>query len=140
MNAPAFRILLVEDNFADLLLTKKILAASSLNITLSHTTDARQALTDMSEQNIDLVVLDLNLPQFSGFDLLRARQANAICRQVPVCVLTTSRSERDRHDALHLGADHFASKPRDRQDYSELVASIERALTGPRRARSVPSA
>lgn len=58
-----------------------------------------------------LILLDLNLPGLSGFDVLKEIRANARWRHVPVVVLTSSSDPRDMELAHMMGANAFLSKP-----------------------------
>ena len=73
-----------------------------------------------------LVLLDLNLPDMSGFDVLQALRAHADprVRRVPVVVLTTSRAPEDIRRAYDLTASSFVAKPGDLDDFLALVGEV----------------
>jgi CheY-like chemotaxis protein len=73
----------------------------------------------------DLVVVDLNLPGISGFEVIERIKAGGSGASPPVIVLTTSRSEDDIRESLARGADTFRTKPHDWNDYRDLVKNIE---------------
>ena len=58
-----------------------------------------------------LILLDLNMPRKDGREALREIKADPQLRQIPIVVLTTSRSEEDVHCSYELGANSFISKP-----------------------------
>lgn len=71
----------------------------------------------------DLVILDVNLPGLSGFDVLRAMKRRADCREVPVLVLSASTLESYREQARALGAAFFP-KPFELARFIERVAGL----------------
>jgi two-component system KDP operon response regulator KdpE len=84
--------------------------------------DGRTALAVVSEEEPDLVLLDLGLPDLDGVSVLRRIRAFS---QVPVVVLSARHSSDDKVEALDLGADDYLSKP---FGVEELMARIRAAL------------
>src|SRR5262245_38986205 len=72
------------------------------------------AVTNRSEQDgqpPDLVILDLNLPGMSGFELCRRLRTEEPTRKTPIIMLTARTEERDKVRGLELGADDYITKP-----------------------------
>lgn len=111
------RILLVEDNaaLADGLAT--ILRGSGYVVDV--VSDGASAEAVAAAQNFDLVILDLNLPEMDGLDVLRAMRARQ--NRAAVMILTARGSPEERVKGLDLGADDYLTKP---FDISELEARI----------------
>ncbi len=65
-----------------------------------------------------LILLDLNMPGKDGRDVLKEMKKNEVLKPIPIVVLTTSSSDRDREVSYRLGANCFITKP---NSYSELV-------------------
>src|SRR5262245_34612500 len=86
---------------------------------------ARAALAELDHFVPDLVLLDLGLPDMSGFDLLQGWRQNERTRTMPIIVLTGRTDERDRIVGLRSGADDYVGKPFSRD---ELLARIENLL------------
>src|SRR5688572_29703089 len=91
------RILLVEDNKADIRLTEEAFKESEFNIHLDVVTDGEQALDFLYKRNDyakanrpNVILLDLDLPKKSGLDVLTDVKANDTLKKIPVVVLTTS--------------------------------------------------
>lgn len=84
--------------------------------------DGRSALARWSEDNPDLIMLDVNLPDISGFDVCRRIRAEA---DTPIILLTVRSEEDDIVHGLEIGADDYITKP-----YSprQLVARVQAAL------------
>ncbi len=88
--------------------------------------DSRKALDQINEQRPDVVLLDLNMPEVNGFDILKAMGETQALRYIPVVVLTSSNEPADKLTALELGATDFLAKP---VDPSELVLRLRNTLT-----------
>ena len=74
----------------------------------------------------DVVILDVMLPNRSGFDILSDIRSSADHADIPVLMLTARGQDRDRDRATALGADQFMTKPFSNQEVLESV----RRLTG----------
>lgn len=82
-----------------------------------------EALEQMRRNAVDVLVLDLGLPGMDGFEVIRRlRGAGSI---IPIVVLSSRTGERDKVDALDLGADDYVTKP---FGIDELLARIRAAL------------
>ncbi|HEX7439324.1 MAG TPA: response regulator, partial [Caldimonas sp.] len=85
------------------------------------TNDPRQALALLRREEPAILLLDLMMPQMSGFELLEAIRADRLLRYTPVIVLTAATGADTKLRALRLGATDFLSKP---VDSSELVLRV----------------
>jgi DNA-binding response OmpR family regulator len=118
------RILVVEDEPAIAESVAYALGRDGFSVTLAATAGQAAALAD----SVDLVVLDLMLPDGSGFDLIalwrEARKARN-AKHVPVIVLSSRDGEADRVVALEAGADDYVTKPFSPR---EVVARVRAVL------------
>ena len=89
--------------------------------------DGSTALDAIRSRAPDMVILDVMLPNRSGFDILRDLRAEAQTRDLPVLMLTARGQKRDRELAERYGASRFMTKPFSNAD---VLASV-RELTGP---------
>ncbi|HYD82890.1 MAG TPA: response regulator, partial [Opitutus sp.] len=90
-------------------------------------TTGREALAILNAQPIALVVLDVGLPDASGFDVCRElRKTHA----VPVIFLTARSAEVDRIVGLELGADDYVAKPFSPRELTARVRAVLRRMTG----------
>jgi two-component system, OmpR family, phosphate regulon response regulator PhoB len=125
------RILVVDDEPDITALVAYHLARSGYRVsTASSGTEALQAAR---EEQPALVVLDLMLPELSGFEVLERMRADRALAETPVLMLTARRDEPDRVQGLSLGADDYLVKPFSPQ---ELVLRVRNIL---RRSRTKPS-
>lgn len=125
-------ILLIEDNEGDVRLTREALKDGRLRNRLNVVSDGEQALTYLRRQapfedapRPDLILLDLNLPRLDGREVLAAVKNDPQLKQIPVCVLTSSRAERDLLRAYDLHANCFITKPVEFEEFMHVVRSIE---------------
>jgi DNA-binding response OmpR family regulator len=116
----AATVLLVEDEYKLRELVRSYLEREGI-VVLS-TGSGAEALTLSESSRVDLVVLDLGLPDVAGTAVLRDLRARS---DVPVIVLTAMSEERDRIAGLQLGADDYVTKPFSPQ---ELVLRVQAVL------------
>lgn len=90
-------------------------------------TTGREALATLAAQPIALVVLDVGLPDGSGFDVCREIQRRGA---VPVIFLTARNAEVDRIVGLELGADDYLAKPFSPRELTARVRAVLRRSTG----------
>ncbi len=113
-------VLVVEDDKAIVHLLSTILDANDYRVVQVST--GREALSTISSRCPDVVLLDLGLPDMDGVDMIKnVRQWS----QVPIIVLSARNRERDKVEALDLGADDYVTKP---FGTAELLARIRIAL------------
>lgn len=94
----------------------------------------RDALSLLAAQEVALVILDVGLPDLSGFDVCRALQR---ARATPVIFLTSRTSEVDRIVGLEIGADDYVAKPFSPRELTARVRAVLRRTAGEGRARPV---
>lgn len=130
--APEFEILLVEDNPADVLLTREAFSESKIRHRLWCVPDGEEALrflrhtgeyTDAPRP--DVMLLDLNLPKKDGREILADIKEDPALREIPVIVLTTSEAEQDIFRAYKLHANCYLTKPIDVDEFIDKIRSIE---------------
>ena len=115
------RVVLVEDDAALSLFLRKGLELEGNVVTCF--SDGQAALTAMEDRTPDLLVLDLNLPNMDGVEVLRGIRQQ--CQDIAVLVLTGRSTVSDRVACLDLGADDYLLKP---FSFHELLARC-RAVT-----------
>ena len=115
--ARARRILLVEDNPLNVMVIGALL--SQLGATVETATTGMEAIRRATKRSHDLVLLDLGLPDISGFVVARQLREQGLA--VPIVALTASALEEDRREALRLGIDEYQAKPIGRDRLLELL-------------------
>ncbi len=128
----SIHVLLVEDNAADVDLTRETLAATKFDIKLSVAKDGVEAidfLTGMGSWSEPghptLILLDLNLPRKDGRQVLGVLKGHDELRRIPVVILSSSDSEKDITSCYNLGANCYIVKPVDLHAYRALVRTLE---------------
>ena len=125
------QVMLVEDSIDDVFLIEHAFTRASAGVetrVAQTVPDALDLLRGQPSARVDLLLLDLNLPGPSGFELLRALQSEPDLRPAHVAVLTSSSLEMDRVRADELGADGFLTKPTRFDDLVEILEGVLRAL------------
>ena len=126
------RILLVEDQPADVRLTEEVLKQGKVANELYVAEDGEKAMQFLRQEGEnagkprpDLVLLDLNLPKMDGREVLQELKADANLRSIPVVVLTTSEAEEDVLSSYSLHANAYVTKPVDFESFIGVVRQID---------------
>jgi two-component system, response regulator len=112
---PKIKILLVEDNIEDVAIARRVLKHNNLSddlIVAAGGMEALAALQELASANLpQLILLDLNLPDISGIDLLRLIKEDKRLSAIPVVILTGSNEDLDIQKSYDLGAGSYLVKP-----------------------------
>ena len=124
-------ILLVEDNEGDAHLTQEALKKAKVRNRVHVTSDGVEAMAFLKREGEfasaprpDLVLLDLNLPNMDGREVLEAMKADANLRTIPVVVVTSSAAEQDIVRSYALNANCYVTKPVDLQQFFHVIGSV----------------
>jgi CheY-like chemotaxis protein len=116
--------MVVDDSPVNRELMRSILEPFGYSVILA--SEVPEAIELARRQPLDLIVSDLHMPGQSGFDLIRALKAEPQLREIKILIHSaTVMSERDRQEALDLGALKFLMRPLDPQ---VVLAVIEECL------------
>lgn len=127
----SLRILLVEDSPSDVRLIREALKETPLPVQITLARDGIEATELLHEvenglaNRPDLILLDLNLPRKNGREVLAEVKSSPNLKQIPVLVMTSSRSDEDISQAYALNANCYITKPGDLQEYVSVVRAIE---------------
>ncbi len=126
------RILLVEDDPGDVLITQESLANAAVECELAVVDDGEMALDYLHKRGAfvgvstpHLVLLDLNLPKVSGHEVLAEVKGHPDLAPIPVVVLSTSSADDDVLATYALHGNAHITKPVDFQRYQEVIRSID---------------
>ena len=132
LNAEPIKILLVEDNPGDVRLTQEALKDSKIHNTLEIVEDGQEALDYLRKKGKyknatrpDLVLLDLDLPNTSGREVLEIAKSDESLKQIPFIVLTISKSDKDVLHSYDMQANAYVNKPLDLDQFVHVIHSIE---------------
>ena len=123
---PEPTVLVVDDEHDTAELIRDTLRSEGLRTQVAH--DGRQALELIARKRPDLVILDIMMPEMSGFEVLEALARDQATSTIPVLVLTARGNESDVRRGLALGAKRYLSKP---FDLRALIAEVRRHLGTP---------
>jgi chemotaxis family two-component system response regulator Rcp1 len=125
-------ILLVEDNPADVMLTKEAFKESKIVNTLNVAIDGEEATDYLRKlgkfkhvETPDLVLLDLNLPKKNGLSVLAEVKSDQHLKSLPIIILSTSASDDDISKTYAHHANCYITKPTDFRQFLVVVKSIE---------------
>ncbi len=126
------RILLIEDNEADIVLTMEALNESKLKNTIDSVVDGEEALAFLHKtgnyreaKKPDIILLDLNLPKKDGREVLAEIKTDPNLKRIPVVILTSSSAETDIIKSYDLHANAYVQKPLNLDQFTKIVKSIE---------------
>lgn len=128
----AIKILLVEDNPGDVVLTKEALKSSKILNEINVAKDGEVVLDMLYKRGQwenfelpDLILLDINLPKIDGREVLATIKEDEQLKLIPVVMLTTSSAEQDIYASYRNYANCYIVKPVDIDKFVTVVASIE---------------
>ena len=124
-------ILTVEDNPADLFLIRMVLAGYGLQVDLCHAADGENAIQLLSGMEPpDLILLDLSLPRMNGMEVLKQLRMDERLAQVPIAILTSSDSAKDRGSAERSGASKYVLKMNTFDEFRDAIWTSVNELLG----------
>ncbi len=126
------KILLVEDNPSDVLLTKRVFAQADISADIIVADDgvkALEMLSEMAEQHHPdpvLILMDINMPRKNGKDVLKEIKASSRLRHIPVVMLTTSDAREDIRESYDNYASGYIVKPARLGDFMSAVETLKK--------------
>lgn len=121
------KILIAEDNLADLELIKSAFAEINLQADINIVKDGQELLDFFENENIDdlgLVLLDLNLPKIDGMDILKKFYFDEVLKKIPIVVFTSSNDYDKIITCYEFGANACIKKPDDITAFSTVIRAI----------------
>jgi two-component system chemotaxis response regulator CheY len=126
------RILIVEDSATMRSLLTTAHEEHDFPVKITEAASGFDALRCLPREECDLVVTDINMPDIHGLELVSFVRSNAKCQEIPLIIVSTEGSDRDRDKGLALGADAYMVKPFEpkvlRQVARDLLARTRQAV------------
>ena len=124
-------VLVVDDSAAIRKILTRVLRQTGMAIqTIHEAGDGQEALLQMAQHRIDLVLSDINMPKMDGLQLLASVKASPRWQNIPVVMITTEGGETKVAEAVKLGAAGYVRKPFTADQIKEkLVGILEPAVT-----------
>ena len=108
----AFNLLIVDDSNSMRTVVKKIVASRDWSTDqILEADNGRKALDVLGGNWVDAVILDINMPEMNGLELLKTDERGSLMKNIPVVMMTTDASEAHMKTAFELGAKGFIRKP-----------------------------
>ena len=123
MMLPEKTVLIVEDEADAAELFAEMMRVSGFRV--RKTASSAPALSMMTEERPDIVLLDIMMPEVSGLDILRQMRQNPALANIPVVVVSAKSMPADIRNGLEAGASTYLTKP---VGFLELKEAVERAL------------
>src|SRR4051794_8185921 len=134
------RILVIEDNPSDVELLRLALAGANVECDLIVIDDGAEALAFVRQQGKyadtpapELAIVDLNIPKNDGLEILAAMRASSVFAELPVAVLSSSSSPRDRANMEVFRIRQYIPKPPDLDEYMQIGFVVKNLLTESRK-------
>jgi two-component system, chemotaxis family, response regulator Rcp1 len=128
----AAELLLVEDNYGDVLLTREAFLSGRIRNNLAVAGDGEMAMAMLRREGPyalqprpDVILLDLNLPRMDGREVLKAIKTDPALQRIPVIIMSSSKAEIDILKSYELNANGYIVKPVTFERLQEVVAAIE---------------
>ena len=121
-NRPSKRVLVIEDDANILLSLEFVLEREGYEVRSA--TSGREGLAAMRRDRPDLVILDLMLPDLSGYEVCQQARREPALAETPILVLTARAQDAERQKGLQSGASEYVTKPFRVADLVERVARL----------------
>lgn len=124
INPSEYKILIVDDVMSNVLLLKVLLTNEKFAIATA--SNGRQALEQVEKENPDLVLLDVMMPDMSGFEVAQHLKSSPKTADIPIIFLTALNSTADIVKGFQVGANDFISKPFNKE---ELIIRVTHQIS-----------
>ena len=124
INPSEYKILIVDDVMSNVLLLKVLLTNEKFAIATA--SNGRQALEQVEKENPDLVLLDVMMPDMSGFEVAQHLKSNPNTADIPIIFLTALNSTADIVKGFQVGANDFISQPFNKE---ELIIRVTHQIS-----------
>jgi two-component system sensor histidine kinase RpfC len=131
-------ILIAEDNLVNQQVIEGILSKAGHYIRISSSGDEVLDLLSEKREDFDMLILDMNMPEVSGVEVVKALRFMDTADPMPVVMLTADATPEARERCLEAGANKFLTKPVDARMLLETIATLSRNIACARPAKSVP--
>jgi two-component system chemotaxis response regulator CheY len=125
------RILVVEDSPTMRSFLASALEDLDAKVEVTAAASGFEALRELPRQRFDLILTDINMPDINGLELVSFVKQSPAYRGIPLVIISTEGSERDREKGLGLGAEAYLVKPFEAEELRQLAAALlERSRGG----------
>jgi two-component system cell cycle response regulator DivK len=119
------KVLYIEDNLDNMILVKRVLEIEGYEVISAET--GQEGLVKALENQPDIVITDINLPDIDGYQVTDKLKKNAATAHIPIIAMTANVMKKDRENVIEAGCDGYISKP---IDVDDLPGQVENFLKG----------
>lgn len=121
----SFNVLIVDDSTSMRAVIKKIIAISGFRLDKCfEAANGREALDQLKQSWIDVIVSDINMPHMNGLELLQALRSDPLYQNIPTIIVSTDGSSERMNEALQAGAKEFIKKPFLPEDIRKVLYDV----------------
>ena len=124
INPSEYKVLIVDDVISNVLLLKVLLNNEKFQIVTA--SNGTEALAQVKKEKPDLVLLDVMMPDISGFDVAKQMKADPEMSDIPIIFLTALNSTADIVKGFQVGGNDFISKPFNKE---ELIIRVTHQIS-----------
>lgn len=117
-----YRVLYVEDNPENRLLIKRVLESDGFEVFEAES--ANEAWSVLNNHQIDLILIDINLPEVDGYSLTQKLKSQQKFQSTPIVALTANVMKGDREKSFQAGCDGYLQKPIDVDTFPTQIRSF----------------
>ena len=117
-------ILIVEDSPTMRALLTSALEELDVAVKVTEAESGFEALRLLPRESFDLIVTDINMPDINGLELVSFVRNNTAYREIPLVIVSTEGSERDRDKGVGLGADAYLVKPFEPESLRDVAREL----------------
>ena len=117
-------VLIVEDSATMRSLIASTLEQLGVPLKIIEAPSGFEALRLLPRERYDLIVTDINMPDINGLELVSFVKGNQVYSSIPLIIVSTESSDRDREKGLGLGADAYLVKPFDPDDLLQIASDL----------------
>ena len=126
--AKALNILVAEDNTVNQQVIEGILRNAGHNVRIASAGDKTLDILSEDLDSIDMLILDMNMPEISGIEVVKSLRFMDTSARLPVIMLTADATPEAKEASLSAGANRFLTKPIDSRGLLECIASLSRKI------------
>jgi len=121
----SFNVLVVDDSPPMRQVIKKVIQISGFDVgELLEAGNGKEALEVLSSNWVDVILLDIHMPEMDGIEMLRRLSEEDLWKRIPVIVVTTEGREQVIEEAKRLGAKGYVKKPFNPEQIKEILMSV----------------
>jgi two-component system chemotaxis response regulator CheY len=117
-------VLVVEDSATMRSLIASTLEEIGVPLKITEASSGFEALRVLPRESYDLIVTDINMPDINGLELVSFVKGNDAYQSIPLIIISTESSDRDREKGLSLGADAYLVKPFEPDDLLQIARDL----------------